>query len=373
MTRPTRRTAALALSLAVMVSAGPVPAAAAADGVINTVAGGGSGYAGDGGPAADAGLDGPRMVAFDGRGGYYIADTFHHAVRYVDAAGTITTYAGTGKAGDSGDGGAAADARLHAPHSVDLDADGNLLLGDPVNNRVRMVDAATGTITTIAGTGEEGYSGDGGPAVLARLSDSKVAVAGPDAAVYIADYGNSVIRRVDRSSGTITTFAGNGSPKSSGDGGPAREAGMAPRSIAFDRDGDLLVVDREADSIRSIDVHTGIITTIAGSGPCPSEGPECYAGDGGSATEAQLNNPRGLGVDTGGNLFIADSDNNRVRRVGADTGVISTVAGTGKPGFGGDGGPATKAKLANPRHVAFDVAGSLYIVDTNNSRVRRVS
>jgi trimeric autotransporter adhesin len=364
---------ALAWGLAVMAVAGPAPSAGAVEGTISTVAGRGSGYTGDGGPAVDAGLDGPRMIAFDGRGGYYIADTFHHAVRHVDGAGTITTYAGTGKSGYSGDGGPATEARLHAPHSVDVDAAGNLIIGDPVNNRVRMVDAVTGTITTIAGTGEEGYSGDGGPATLARLGDSKVAVVGPDAAVYIADYGNSVIRRVDRSSGTITTFAGNGSARSSGDGGPALEAGMAPRSIAFDRDGDLLVVDREADSIRSIDVQTGIITTVAGSGPCPSEGPECYGGDGGPALEAQLNNPRGLGIDAAGNLFIADSDNNRVRRVAADTGLISTVAGTGKPGSRGDGGPSTKARLANPRHVAFDAAGSLYIVDTNNSRVRKVS
>jgi streptogramin lyase len=313
------------------------------------------------------------MIAFDGRGGYYIADTFHHVVRHVDAAGTITTHAGNGKPGYSGDGGPATEARLHSPHSVDVDASGNLIIGDPRNNRVRMVDAASGTITTVAGTGDMGYSGDGGPATEAWLSEPKVAVVGPDNAVYIADYGNSVIRRVDRSSGTITTFAGNGRARASGDGGPALAAGMAPRSIAFDRDGNLLVVDREADSIRLVDMQTGIITTVAGSGPCPSEGPECYGGDGSPALEAQLNNPRGVGVDAAGNLYIADSDNNRVRRVAADSGLISTVAGTGELGSRGDGGPATKARLANPRHVAFDAAGSLYIVDTNNNRVRKVS
>ena len=339
----------------------------AANDIMTTAVGTGEKHypSGDNMPATDAGLDGPRMIAFDRKGGYYIADTYHHVIRHVDANGIITTFAGTGHPGFGGDGGPALQAQFNAPHSVDVDAAGNVIIGDPVNDRIRRVDAETGIVTTIAGIGTPGYSGDGAPATEAKLNDSKVAIVGPDGGIYIADYGNSVIRRIDPRNGIISTFAGNGLKGGTGDGGPAREASFAPRNITFDIDGDLLIADRETNKIRSIDADTGIITTIAGNGT------EGAAGDGGPALEASLNLPRGLGVDWLGNVYIADSVNNKVRRVGTD-GIITTIAGTGESGRKGDGLPATEAELTNPRHAIFDDAGNLYITDTGSNRIRRI-
>ena len=329
-----------------------------ATGTITTIAGTGErGFSGDGGPASQAQLSEPGGIALDVAGNVYIADTYNHRIRKVDAAGTITTIAGSGERGFSGDGGPASQAQLFAPFDVAADGLGNLYIVDSFNDRIRKVDA-TGTITTIAGTGEYGFGGDGGPASQAQLFYPRgVAVDGPGN-VYIA--AGSRIRKVD-STGTITTIAGRGG-FFGGDGGPAVEAQFHyPSGMAVDVAGNLYIADTGNHRIRKVDA-TGTITTIAG---------RTFSGDGGPASQAQLSEPEGVAADRAGNVYIADSNNHRIRKVDA-TGTITTIAGTGESGFSGDGGPASQAQLFYPRGVAVDGLGNLYIVDSFNNRIRKV-
>ncbi len=338
----------------------------AADEYMATAVGLGEGFSGDGGPAVDAGLDGPRMVAFDRQGGYYIADAYNHVIRHVDASGIITTFAGTPKHPGYRNG-AAAQAMFNTPHSVDVLPDGDVIVGDPVNDAVRRIDLETKMVTTIAGGNGTGYAGDGGPATAAKLSDSKIALYGPDAGIYVVDMGNDVIRRIDPTTGNIETWAGQKGVLGGPDGVDARQSGFSPRNIVFDIDDDLIVADRDGNTIRSIDWETRVITTIAGSGV---QGP---GGDGGPVLEAEFNAPRGLGVDWKGNVYIADSENNRLRKLDIETGIVSTVAGSPTSQQGRKDGTTDVALLANPRHAIFDDAGNLYITDTGNSRIRKIA
>jgi streptogramin lyase len=337
-----------------------------AGGVIRTVAGSNTrGLGGVGGSATSAAFDQPRAAAVGPDGTVYIADTFNHRIRRVDPGGAVTTLVGTGQAAYSGDGGPAGAATLHWPHGVAVDQAGaGLYIADSANHRVRRVDLASGIITTVAGGATAGWAGDGGPAVAAQLEDAKAVWVAPSGELYIADSGNERIRRVDRS-GTITTIAGTGVPGYSGDGGPAVAAQFdGPRGVAGDGAGNLYVADDNNNRVRRID-PSGVVTTIAGTGSAE------YSGDGGPARSAQLNHPRGVAVDGRGNVFIADSMNARIRMVDPD-GVISTVAGCGRHGFGGDGGPATVARMFEPRGVAVSAAGHLFVADTYNDRIRRV-
>ena len=346
-------------------------------GVISTIAGTGQpGFSGDRGPAVQAQLSSPTGVAVDSDSNLYIADADNNRIRKVDPTGTITTFAGTGEHRDGGfgedigDGGPATAARLVYPSGVATDAAGNLYIAG--GNRIRKVDAA-GAITTIAGSGHTGFSGDGGPAVQARL-DSAVGVAVDSAGnVYITDTRNNRIRKVD-SSGVITTIAGtriSGHAAFSGDGGPAVEAHLRrPSGVEIDDAGNLYIVDTHNNRIRKVDT-SGIISTIAGSGV--SGGGE-FGGDGGPAVQAHLYDPLGVVRDSAGNLYIADTGNNRIRKVDS-SGVISTFAGREENrdgAFGGDGGPATAALLAEPNGVEADSAGNLYIADKGNHRIRKV-
>ena len=334
-------------------------------GVITTVAGTGEpGFGGDGGPATEANLWFPRGVAVDGSGNLYIADRSNHRVRRVGPGGVITTVAGTGEEGYSGDGGPATESSLRFPRGVAVDGSGNLYIADSVNHRVRRVDPG-GVITTVAGTGRYGYSGDGGPATGARLNSPDGVVVDGSGNLYIADSVNHRVRRVDPE-GVITTVAGTGDWGYSGDGGPATEARLfSPRGVAVDGSGNLYIADDFNSGVRKVD-PAGVITTVAGTGQGG------YSGDGGPATGAQLSHPLGVAVDGSGNLYIADAWNNRVRKVDPE-GVITTVAGTGQEVYSGDGGPATEASLWSPRGVAVDGAGNLYIADLENHRVRRVT
>ena len=331
-----------------------------ATGTITTIAGTGErGFSGDGGPASQAQLVSPDDVAADRAGNLYIADSGNHRIRRVDATGTITTIAGSGEWGFSGDGGPASQAQLREPGGVAVDGLGNVYIADTYNHRVRRVDA-TGTITTIAGTGERGFSGDGGPAGQAQLSAPFDVAADGAGNVYFAEYTNHRIRKVD-AAGTITTFAGTGEFGLGGDGGPAVEAPLGyPRGVAVDGAGNVYISPRGL-GIGKVD-STGTITTIAGT---ERDG---FGGDGGPASQARFHYPAGIAVDVAGNLYIADSGNHRIRKIDA-TGTITTIAGRT---FSGDGGPASQAQLSEPEGVAADRAGNVYIADSNNHRIRKV-
>ena len=333
-------------------------------GIITTIAGTGeTGFGGDGGPAINAQLNFPGTIAVDSVGNLYIADSFNHRIRRVDRFGNISTIAGTGEEGYSGDGGPAAAAQLNFPTGVVADIAGNLYIADSGNGRIRRV-ATSGAIRTIAGTGEEGYSGDDGPAIAARLNYPQGLALDVAGNLYISDSGNHRIRRVD-SSGIITTIAGIREGGFGGDGGPAVAAQLHfPSGVAVDSSGNLYIADWGNHRIRRID-SSGTIITIAGTGGSGS------SGDGGPAVAAQLNLPQGVAADGNGNLYIADTENHRIRRV--DTaGTITTLAGTGGTGYSGDGGPAVAAQLNSPSGVALDVAGNLYIADSENHRIRRI-
>ena len=360
---PLRRSfSALVLAALSVAVAGAQPAD---NWIIETVAGVGDG---DGGPAVEARLSGPEGMALDGAGNLYIADYWNHRIRKVDAAGTITTVAGNGTRGFGGDGGPAVAAQLNRPAGVALDGAGNLYIADLGNHRIRKVGSA-GVISTVAGDGTGGYRGDGGPATAARLYlPAGVALDGAGN-LYIADYWNHRIRRVD-AAGVITTVAGAGSTGESGggfggDGGPATAAQLnRPTGVALDGAGNLYIADLRNDRIRKVD-SAGVISTVAG------DGTGGYRGDGGPATAAQLNRPTGVALDGAGNLYITDRVNHRIRKVDA-AGVISTVAGAGRGGYRGDGGPAVAAQLNYPTGVALDGAGNLYIADWGNDRIRKV-
>ena len=330
-----------------------------ANGVITTVAGNGMpGYSGDGGPATSARLSQPDGVAVDSSGNLYISDSGNNRIRKV-SNGVITTVAGDGTEGYSGDGGPATSAWLY-PGQIAIDSVGNLYIADALDNRVRKV--ANGVITTAAGNGTPGYSGDGGPATSAELSNTTYGVAVDSAGnLYIADEGNERIREV--SNGAIATVAGNGTIGFSGDGGPATDAQFYNfGGIAVDSAGNLYIADFGNHRIRK--VANGVITTVAGNG-MPG-----YSGDGGLATDARLFFPGCVAVDSAGNLYITDSENYVIREV--SNGVITTVAGNGTRGYSGDGGPATDAQLY-PGQIAVDSAGNLYIADTGNNRIRKVA
>ena len=281
-------------------------------GRIVSVAGTGTaGYSGDGELAVDAQLDLPLGVAVDADGNVFIADSFNKRVRQIDPSGTITTVAGTGQADNTGDGGLATNAGFTYPGSLAVDADGNLYIGIRTGHRVRRVDRDSGVVTTVAGTGQYGYCGDGGPATEAELAGFSGGNAGcrmvvdGDGNLFVADRHR--VRRVDRS-GTIATIAGTGQASASGDGGPALQASLkSPNCIAVDRDGNLYIGTDYR--VRRVDRSTGVITTVAGTGE------EGYSGDDGPATSAAIATPTALAVDADGNLYIADPNNNRVRKV----------------------------------------------------------
>ena len=337
------------------------------EGIITTIAGMGEpGYSGDNGPATEAQLNFPWSLAFDGAGNLYIADSGNHRVRRVDAEGTITTVAGTGTMGDpdlggySGDGGPATEAQLSWPRSLAFDGAGNLYIADTDNDRIRRMDAS-GTITTIAGTGGRRFSGDGGPAVDATVGRPQGMAVDSAGNLYIASRYNHRIRRVDTMGG-ITTVAGGGS---GGDNGPAITAVLNyPHDVALDGAGNLYVAGRGSHRIRRVDSQ-GIITAIAGTGK-PG-----YSGDNGPAVHARLRHPQSVAVDGSGNLYIADTGNHSIRRVDS-RGIITTFAGTGEWGYGGDNGLAVNARLTYPSGVAVDGSGKVYIADSHNSRIRRV-
>ena len=320
-------------------------------------------YMGDNVPATTSNLGNPFDVCADGQGNIYIAEPGHSRVRKIDPDGTITTIAGGDSSGYGGDGGPATDALLSGVYGVAMDGSGNLYIADASNHRVRQVDAS-GTITTVAGSDSSGYAGDGGPATDAALNYPRGVCVDASGVLYISDSSNSRVRKVD-SSGSISTIAGTGDEGFTGDGGPATDASLyGPYRTIVGPDGALFISDKANYRVRKVD-PSGTITTIAGTGLSD------YSGDGGPATDAAMGSPIGLALDSAGNLYVADQANHRVRMVDA-SGIISTVVGAGTDGDSGDGGPATDAELGYPAGLFIDGSGHLYIADYGNDRIRRV-
>ena len=336
-----------------------------ADCIISTVAGTNAyGFGGDGGPATNALLSGPYGVAVDLLGNLFISDGDNHRIRKVDAAGIITTLAGTNAWGFSGDGGHATNAVLWNPAGLTVDAAGNLFIADSSNNRIRRI-GTNGIITTVAGTNSAGFAGDGGPAIEAELYNPLGMRMDAEGNLVIADGYNNRVRRVGANT-LIATVVGNGSATFCGDGGPATAAGMSEVvDIALDSIGNIFVADWGNGRIRKINTN-GVISTFAGNG---SFG---YAGDNVAATNTSLYDAVGVAVGAAGDVFVADEGNNRIRKIGLN-GLITTVAGTNASGFGGDGGPATHALLSGPSGLAVDAVGNLYIADASNQRIRKVN
>lgn len=390
-------------------------------GTIITLAGTGEpGHAGDNGSAGEACLNEPKGLALDGKGNLYIADAENHVVRRVDlASGLITTVAGrpekgngasgpsrahapaededpfadppagqtekfvqlsdlsgtvryvvgTGKSGRfGGDGGPATQATLNFPGAVAVDCQGNLYIADTMNHRVRKVDAATGVITTIAGTGQHRCSGDGGPATAAALNEPAALAVDERGNLYIADQSNNRVRKVDLNTGTMTTVAGTGESGYTGDGMPATEAGLSgPSGLTLGPDREIYIADTFSGRIRRIDPATGLISTVAGDG-----GEYRFSGMP-NEFSTSLSRPYGIALDGAGNLLITDSDSHLIRRWDRKKKIITRMAGSGQAQFGGDGGDPLYGSLNYPFGVVVDGAGNVYIADTFNHRIRMIA
>jgi sugar lactone lactonase YvrE len=336
---------------------------------ISTIAGNGAiGFSGDGTAATSATMNGPQDVALDTFGNVYIADAANHRIRKITAAtGIMSTIAGNGTPAYTGDGGAATAASLYAPIGVAVDAAANVYIVDNGNHCIRKVNAVTGIITTVAGSGVAGFAGDGGLATLAKLYAPYDVTLDTAGNLYIADVSNNRIRKVNAKTGIISTVAGTGAAGFSGDGGLAMSAKLyQPFSVVVDFAGNMFITDSYNHRIRKVSVSTGIITTIAGTGAA------AYAGDGGAASSAQFNTPYSLALDAAGNVYVSDFNNNRIRKIAVSTGMITTVVGNGIAGFSGDGGLATAAKLSYPKGIFVDKVNNIFIADELNQRIRFV-
>ena len=340
----------------------------APSGTISTVAGNGvAGFNGDGGSAASAWLSAPMAVAVDADGDLFIADTTNNCIREVNhATGVITTVAGNGTAGFGGDNGPASAAMLSGPNGVAIDGSGNIYIADTGNRRIREVNLVTGVITTVAGNGTAGFGGDNGPASAAMLSGPNGVAIDSSGNLYIADASNNRIRKVDHVSGVITTVAGNGTAGFDEDNDLATAAMLdAPKSIAVDSSGNLYIGDTGNNRIREVDYVSGVITTVAGNGTAG------FDGDNDLATAAMLDAPNGVAIDGSGNLYVADTGNNRIREINLSTGMIDTLAGS-SGGYGGDDGPPPAAHLSCPGGVALDCNGNLFVADAGDNRIREL-
>jgi DNA-binding beta-propeller fold protein YncE len=345
-------------------------AAARAEAVIETVAGTGAPEDnGAAGAALATNIGHPFGVEIGPDGAVYITEVVNHRVRRLDlASGELTTVAGCGRKGYAGDGGPAVEAEMNEPYEVRFDAAGNMVIVEMMNHVVRRVDAKTGMIATIAGTGRAGFGGDGGPATAAQFRQPHSIALDAQGAIYVADIGNHRIRRIDPKTGVVETIAGTAERRLPKEGQVARGNPLfGPRALFID-EGVMWIALREGHSVWRMSLDDGVLHHIAGTGKAG------YTGDGAAAKEARFNGPKGIAVDARGDIYIADTENNAVRVIDAETGRIATLAGSGPKATGaeGDDGPATKAQLNRPHGVCVGLDGAVYIGDTLNHRVRRV-
>ncbi len=337
---------------------------------IDTVAGTGQAENnGSAGQASEVNIGQPFGVEVGPDGALYVTEVHNHRVMRVDLkSGELTTVAGCGRKGYSGDGGKATDAELNEPYEVRFDKQGNLFFVEMMNNIVRRVDAKSGIITTIAGTGKAGYGGDGGPAVKAQFNRPHSIALDHRGGLYVADIGNHRIRRIDLNSGIIESIAGDGNKKTPQHGQSAKgQAVVGPRALCIDGD-TMRVALREGHSVWTLSLESGKWRHISGTGQ------KGFTGDGGPAALATYNGPKGIAVRPAGNVYVVDTENQAIRMIDTKTNMISTVAGAGPNhrGGSGDGGPATKAEVDRPHGICVGPDGTIYIGDTNNHRVRRV-
>ncbi len=338
--------------------------------IITTAVGTGErGFAGDGGPAARALLNGPFDIGFEPGGNLYFSDTFNHRIRRVEArTGIIMTVAGSGEAGHAGDGGPATKAAFNEPYGIAVDHAGNIYVADRRNHCVRRIDRSSGVVTTFAGNGGAGFGGDGGPAARAGMVEPNGLAFDPDQRrLFIADVADHRVRVVDLALGTIATFAGSGEAAHSGDGGPAAAAGVwGARAVKVAPDGRVYILERQGSSLRAVEPRSGVISTVAGTGA------RGYGGDGGPAQAAVFDAPKEMTIGPGGDLLIVDTENHAIRCIDMTSGTVDTIAG-GRKGSGGDGGPARQAGLGRPHGIAVGPDGALYIGDTENHRIRKLT
>ena len=326
-----------------------------------------AGYTGDGGAATQAKLDNPFGVVRGPDGALYFCDTNNHVIRKIAPNGTITTVAGSGKKGYAGDGGLATKAELNEPYEVRFDKRGNLFFVERINHTVRRVDAKTKIITTIAGTGKAGFSGDGEVATNAMLNQPHSIQFDRAGNLYICDILNHRIRKIDLKSNVITTFAGTGEKALTPDG--AKIAGTplhGPRAIDFDRDGNLWLALREGNAVYELDLKAGTIHHIAGTGK------QGFTGNGGPAKTATLSGPKGLSIGPDGNVYLADTESHSIRMIDVRKQTLELIAGTGQKGDGPDGNPFA-CKMSRPHGVFVDRDGKIYVGDSEAHRVRVIA
>ena len=326
-------------------------------------------FTGDGGPALKAGVGQPFGLEIGPDGALYYCEFSNHVVRRLDLkTNSLTTVAGTGrKAGYAGDGGPATKALMNQPHELRFDADGNYYISDMLGQAVRRVDWKTGVMTSIAGAGKAGFAGDGGLA-SAALFDLPISVLlDRSNGLLICDIKNHRVRRVDLGTGIVSTFAGTGEKKATPNGAPLTGTPLnGPRTLALEADGNVIIVLREGNAVYRADLKTKTLHHIAGTGK-PG-----FGGDGGDAKQAQLAGPKGATVDREGNILLCDTENHTIRIIHKTTGVIESLIGDGQAGDGPDGDPK-KCRLNRPHGVFVDATGNIYVGDSNNNKVRKLT